>query len=171
MKFCVKKNQSNFESTVKSFKTIFCLSFTCCEFQVLTVTQFHGYYCLYFWPLYLNFHMYQLNSPLKIYFWRDSKLYVMPFMCASLHHHEMRKDFGRKFVPPSGHDAIWRPYLGSFLNIMPEIVRCGAAIAYFGRKKTRQNAERFQRLLSLQQQSHHRKMLISFLSFILPLGG
>ena len=48
----------------------------------------------------------------------------MPFMCASLHHHEMRKDFGRKFVPPSGHDAIWRPYLGSFLNIMPEIVRC-----------------------------------------------
>ena len=60
----------------------------------------------------------------KIYFWRDSKLYVMPFMCASLHHHEMRKDFGRKFVPPSGHDAIWRPYLGSFLNIMPEIVRC-----------------------------------------------
>ena len=74
----------------------------------------------------------------------------MPFMSASLHHHEMRKDFGRKFVPPSGHDAIWRPYLGSFLNIMPEIVRCGAAIAYFGRKKTRQNAERFQRLLSLQ---------------------
>ena len=59
----------------------------------------------------------------------------MPFMSASLHHHEMRKDFGRKFVPPSGHDAIWRPYLGSFLNIMPEIVRCGAAIAYFGRKK------------------------------------
>ena len=58
----------------------------------------------------------------------------MPFMCASLHHHEMRKDFGRKFVPPSGHDAIWRPYLGSFLNIMPEIVRCCHSV-FWAKKK------------------------------------
>ena len=78
--------------------------------------------------------------PFKNLFLKGLQLYVMPFMCASLHHHEMRKDFGRKFVPPSGHDAIWRPYLGSFLNIMPEIVRCGA-IAYFGRKNSSKRRE------------------------------
>ena len=85
-------------------------------------------------------------------------LRAMFSVCASLHQHEMRKNFGRKFVPPSGHDAIQRPYDFEYYARKP---RYGILWA----KKMRD----FNAFLASQSVSHIIQNVDKF-SFPFPLG-